>query len=383
MNTQNTPVHIHLWHREFWMMVFANMLLGMAVTILIPTFPLWMLHHEGLTTFETGLAMALFGVGVFVPGFMCSYLVQHYRRNSVCIWAIAFLALMILLPIYLHPFSPMVAMLIRFGQGVAFGLAQLVLASTLVIDTCESFNRTEANHAATWFGRFALSLGPVVGLLAYQFSDARLVFWIAAGCGVLAAFLILTIRFPFRVPSDHVCKFSFDRFLLLRGWPLLLNMVPVMIAVGMVFSRPLSVSFYAFIMVGFLLALLAQRFVFPDAELKSEVVSGLMLISSALLILLVSPASPLVAPLLGLGLGIMGSRFLLFFIKLSRHCQRGTAQSTFLLGWEIGLALGIGLGYMYFDDVNSLLLVALLLVGASLLLYVVYIHRWFIASKNR
>ncbi len=383
MNTQNTPVHIHLWHREFWMMVFANMLLGMSVTMLIPTLPSWMLYREGLTTRETGLAMALFGVGVFVPGFMCSYLVQRYRRNSVCIWAILVLILSILLPVYLHPVSPSMVMLIRFGQGAAFGLAQLVLASTLIIDTCESFNRTEANHAATWFGRFALSLGPVVGLLVSQLADLRLVFWTAAGCGASAAFLILTIRFPFRVPSDHVSKFSFDRFLLLRGWPLLLNMVPVMIVVGMLFSRPLSISFYAFIMVGFLLAVLAQRFVFPDAELKSEVVSGMLLIISALLIMLFSPTSPLASPLIGLGLGIMGSRFLLFFIKLSRHCQRGTAQSTFLLGWEVGLAFGIGLGYMYFDDDSILLKTALLIMGVSLLYYVTYIHRWFITNKNR
>ncbi len=364
-------------------MVFANMLLGMSVTMLIPTLPLWMLYQEGLTSVETGIAMALFGVGVFMPGGLCSYLVQHYRRNCVCIWAIAFLVVTILLPLYLRPVSPVVAMTIRFGQGVAFGLAQLVLASTLVIDTCESFNRTEANHAATWFGRFALSLGPALGLVVYQVADIRLVLWCAAACGALAALLILTIRFPFRVPSDHVYTFSLDRFLLLRGWPLLLNMVPVMLAVGMLFSMPLPLFFYAWMMVGFLLALLAQRFVFPDAELKSEVVSGMLMMISALLIMLFAPTSVLASPLLGLGLGIMGSRFLLFFIKLSRHCQRGTAQSTFLLGWEIGLAFGIGMGYMFFEEKESLLKTALLLVSVSLLFYVTYIHRWFITHKNR
>ncbi len=154
-------------------------------------------------------------------------------------------------------------------------------------------------------------------------------------------------------------------------------------AVGMVFSRPQSVSFYALLMVGFLLALLAQRFVFPDAELKSEVVSGMLLILCALLIMLFGPVSPLASPLLGMGLGIMGSRFLLFFIKLSRHCQRGTAQSTFLLGWEVGLAFGLGLGFMVFEEKDSLLEIALLLVGVSLVFYITYIHRWFISHKNR
>lgn len=365
-------------------MVVANMLLSMSVTMLIPTLPLWMLYQEGLTVWETGIAMALFGVGTFVPGGMCSYLVQHYRRNSVCLWAISLLAVMILLPIYIHPATPEMAMLVRFGQGVTFGLAQYVLASTLVIDTCESCNRTEANHAATWFGRFALSLGPVLALLIYEFADLRLVFWCAAASSMLSALLILMIHFPFRVPSDHVYKFSFDRFLLLRGWPLLLNMLPVMITIGMILSLPLDTPFYALMMVGFLLALLAQRFVFPDAELKSEVVTGMLLIICSFLILLFSPTSILASPLLGLGLGIMGSRFLLFFIKLSKHCQRGTAQSTFLVGWEVGLALGIGFGFMFFyGDKDTLLETALFIVALSLALYVVYIHRWFIQHKNR
>jgi hypothetical protein len=130
--------------------------------------------------------------------------------------------------------------------------------------------------------------------------------------------------------------------------------------------------------------LLAQRFVFRDAELKSEVVTGLMLISAALVILLASRLSPLTTPLLGLGLGIVGTRFLLFFIKLSRHCQRGTSQSTFMLGWESGLALGIGLGYYYFAGNSQLLLtVALVLVVLALAMYVLFSHQWFLTHKNR
>ncbi len=383
MNTQNTPVHIHLWNREFWNMIIANMLLCMSMTMLIPTLPLWMLYSEGLTLQETGLAMGSFGIGVFLPGFLCSYLVERFRRNSVCIWAIILLALTTLLPVYLHPVEYWQAILIRFGQGMTFGLAQMVLSSTLVIDTCESSHRTVANHSTTWFGRFALSLGPILGLLIYQMCDFKCVFWGAAICCGLAVLLILLVHFPFRVPVDHINKLSFDRFLLVHGWPLFLNMVPVMVAVGMLLSLPLPLHFYALMMVGFLLALLAQRFVFPDAELKSEIVSGLIMMMGSMLIMLFAPHSPLCSPLLGLGIGIVGSRFLLFFIKLSKHCQRGTAQSTFLLGWELGLAFGIAIGYMFFDDKNSLVETAIGIVGISLILYVTLIHRWFITNKNR
>jgi hypothetical protein len=85
----------------------------------------------------------------------------------------------------------------------------------------------------------------------------------------------------------------------------------------------------------------------------------------------------------GLGMGLIGSRFLLFFIKLSRHCQRGTSQSTFMLGWESGIAIGLGLGLACFNGASQLLMfTSLFLVVLSLAAYQ-FSHNWFIKNKNR
>ena len=155
-------------------------------------------------------------------------------------------------------------------------------------------------------------------------------------------------------------------------------------AIGMLMSLPVPVDAYGMVMLGFLLALLAQRFVFCDAELKSEVITGLLLIGASLIILLTARYSPLTTPLLGLGVGLVGGRFLLFFIKLSRHCQRGTSQSTFMLGWESGLAIGVGLGCACFTHhIQQLLATALGLVVVALLMYVCFTHQWFVRHKNR
>ena len=92
-------------------------------------------------------------------------------------------------------------------------------------------------------------------------------------------------------------------------------------------------------------------------------------------------ASPL---FVGFGLGIIGSRFLLFFIKLSRHCQRGTSQSTFMLAWESGVALGIGLGYGVLEgNVSWVMQMSLVFTVAALLMYNFYTHNWFLHHKNR
>jgi MFS family permease len=384
MNSQDTLTHIRLWHKDFWLMAIASLLIAMAATMLIPSLPKWMLFVQGLSADETGYCMGAFALGLFLPGAFCSYLVQRFRRNVVCVWSVLLFALSVGLPAYAThiPFVWMLAL--RVVQGAFFGLAQMVLASTLIIDTCESSQRTEANHSASWFGRFALSLGPMAALLVAQFADDQAVLLVSAGCCVLTALLVLMVKFPFRAPIDNPHLFSLDRFLLVHGVPLLLNLLPLTIATGMIMSLPLDATFYGQMMVGFLLSLLAERFVFAEAELKSEIVSGTVLMTAALLVILFVPTSPLASPLLALGLGIVGARFLLLFIKLSRHCQRGTAQSTFLLGWESGIALGVGIGYTCFDGERSLLLiVAIGLVVVSLLLYGSFIHRWFILNKNR
>ena len=384
MNTQYTPLHIRLWNRDFWLLVFADMLMSMSVTMLIPTLPQWLLATEGMTAGETGLAMAAFGAGLYLLGCLCSWLVQHYRRNVVCMWAVAALALDIALLWYIDSLRSefvefWVILVQRLVMGATFGLAQMVLTSTLIIDTCEAAQRTEANYSASWFSRFALSLGPLAGILLMTTYGFHVMLMAAMACAVLSLLFIKLVAFPFRAPEDHLHVVSLDRFFLPQGTVLFVNLLLVGTVAGLVLSRPLSLLFYTLMMGGFLLAILAQRFVFREAELKSEVLSGLVLLGSSLLVLLVRPLSPVAPLLFGLSVGIISSRFLLFFIKLSRHCQRGTSQSTCLLAWETGLAAGLGLGYGCFFLTGNLLGLTLV----CLAMYHFLTHSWFMRNKNR
>ena len=391
MNSQNTPVHIRLWHRDFWLMALANLLLTMSVYMLIPTLPHWLTAIHGLSALETGIAMGAFGFGLFGFGAFASFLVQRFRRNMVCVWAVlsiaALIGLLYYVDIKLCQFMELwFVALQRFLLGACFGLAQMVLSSTLIIDTCESYQRTEANHSASWFSRFALALGPLAGLLLERLAGFETVLIAAGGVAVVTAVLILLVSFPFRAPDDNIPMVSLDRFFLPHGFPLFANLQLVTLAMGLLLSVTFSELFFAMMMVGFLLAIVAQRFVFRDAEVKSEVISGLLLMGAALLMMLTRTQQVVwyAAPVfVGFGLGIIGSRFLLFFIKLSRHCQRGTSQSTFLLGWESGLAWGLGLGLILFEgDRFTTLLTSLVLVAAALVVYD-YTHRWFVRNKNR
>ena len=393
MNTQNTQIHITQWQRGFWLLAIANFLVAMSVYVLVPVMPLWLINGEGFSAGDAGLAMGAFGVGMFAFGGFCSYLVQRYRRNRICMDAILLMVICItLLQSFLQHDFGVVERWWIFAQrilfGAVYGLAEMVLASTLIIDKCSSAMRTEANHSTAWFSRFAVALGPMVGLLVYHITDS---FWrvilVSDVCVIISLLLIRAVKFPFRAPDENTHVFSLDRFFLPQGTPLFINIFLIMLPVGMLFSLALPWMFYAMMMAGFAFALLAQRFVFQNAELKSEVVTGMILIVAAMQMMHVYDINKVifVAPtMIGLAIGLIGSRFLLFFIKLSRHCQRGTSSSTFLLGWESSIAIGIGLGYMSFSgQADHLLVVAEVISILAAAMYLAFTHRWFLNHKNR
>jgi MFS family permease len=391
MDTQNTPIHIKLWHKGFWLLSIANMLLTMSVYMLIPILPVWLMHVDKISPFYTGIIMGAYGLGLFVLGPLCSWLVQKYRRSHVC--SVSIFVMICSIAGFWYAQRKSITgideiycyIALRVILGATFGLAQMVLSSTLIIDKCESFQRTEANHHASWFGRFALSLGPMLAIvISHLHYNVILISMLLAGVSIL---LIRSVKFPFRAPDDTQKVFSSDRFFLFEGKRLFLNLVLITSVLGIIMTMPCSSFFYAMIMVGFLLALLSEKFVFADADLKSETVSGLIVICAALIIMLTRRqlVSNYISPLfIGFGIGIIGSRFLLFFIKLSHHCQRGTSQSTFFIAWEFGISLGLFLGYAFFYGQESRLLVCcIILTSLALILYNFFTHPWYIAHKNR
>lgn len=394
MYTQNTAVHIKLWHKNFVMLAVVSMMTGLAANMFIPVIPLWMTSVLHMSTAETAAVFTAYVAGLFAPGAFCSYLVQRFRRNIVCLLAIvAMIVTLVGLPYvegfmrqYFHNDVTMGFLMVRVLLGLTFGLSQMILSGTLIIDACQSFLRTEANHSSAWLYRFTFSLGPIAGLFVYQFWGFEAVALVAVVVSAMAAIVLLNVEFPFKAPEENLRLMSLDRFFLPQGKWLFVNLVLLMFAVGLTFSGRYSLTFYGFMMTGFLLALLAQKFVFVQADLKSEVITGGLLVISSMLLLLTRGNMELtsfVAPVnIGIGMGIIGARFLLFFLKLSSHCQRGTAQTTYFLATETGLTLGIAVGLML-RQTDIRMTVALVVVCVALLMYHFFTHSWYMRHKNR
>lgn len=373
-------------------MALAGLFLSAAMYMLVPVMSAWLMGRCGMSSAMAAVVMALPGIGVFLLGGFTSYLVQRYRRNIVCLRAVLLLVLTFIALYYtdredvLAALFPLV-LLLRLSQGLVYGEARMVLGSTLVIDTCESFQRTAANHAAGWFARFGLALGPAAALVAAFLGGFAMVVAVAASLCVVAYLLIAMVRFPFKAPDDVLCKFSLDRFWLTEGWGVALNLLPVVVAVGIVLASGVGLRFYAMMTCGFFIALLMQRFLFSQAEKKTEIIGGLMLLCAAFLILLTGRTGApedMSAMLFGCGTGLVGARFLLYMIKLSDHCQRGTAQSTFFLTCELGVNIGVAVAVaMLGVGRNGMYLVALVLVAVALAVYITLTDKWYSKHKHR
>ena len=362
---------------------------------------------EGYSVTQMGVVYAAYGLGIFLLGGFCSYLVQRYRRNRVCQISILGVAVSLVVLYYLETFWNIkvgfeMLVVMRLIQGAFLGLAEMSLASTLIIDTCESFQRTEANYITSWFARFSIAVGPLLSLLVYNVFSMEVVFPVASVLALVALVLVSRVKFPFKAPSENVSLISSDRFFLPQGFPLFVNIVCIMVIPGFYLSLPHSLTVYAMFFCGLFLALVAEKYVFADAELKSQVIVGLILIAAAEFVSLSDQdfaEEMLVPALLALGVGIIGSRFLLFYIKLAKHCQRGTSMSSFFLAWELGLSLGIGLGFWLVKDLypkglgmdsvilnpvyKELLYPTFGLTVVSFLMYNFLVHPWYMKHRNR
>nr|WP_314755631.1 MFS transporter [uncultured Prevotella sp.] len=395
MDTQNTPVHAKLWHTAFWKLAFACFFLTAAVYTQFVSLPS-MLLSLNFSPSLVALIFGSYGVGLYLLGAKCSYLIQTYRRNNVCIRSV--LGVVVILGAigllskenhYLTSWTYIWGrVVLNLLLGAFYGLSQMILTSTLVIDVCESFRRTEANYVSGWFSRFALPLGPLLAIFMLHISGFQVNYWGAMGLAFIALCLILLVQFPFKSPEDDVPHYSLDRFFLPQSIILFCNQILILVVVGMLLVNNFNIRFYSLMLVGLSLAIISERFVFVNADLKSEIITGHFAIIIALLLMILKQKDVVIdmiePALIGLGVGIIGARFQLFFIKLSKHCQRGTSQSTFFLGWETGLLLGVALGYLFFYD-NPLLIsiIALSISFFSLLIYHFYTHKWYLENKNR
>lgn len=332
----------------------ANLLLFISLYMLYPVLPVAMAERLGIPVSETGHLYLLFTLGMFLVGPFHNYLVDVYKRKNVCM--LAFVAMMAAVAGYAFVRNLNELLLLCLVQGAAFGLATTA-GITLAIDITNTSFRSSGNLVFSWAARLGMILGIALGVFLFGVYGFESLLYISVAMGALGVLVIAGVYVPFRAPiATKVC--SFDRFLLPRGWLPAINLVLIAFVPGMLLPMLLKspvnvligevpIPFFGVAGIGFLLtAVLARLFFHGRNKLWIQIVAGLVLMIGAIVtmsqVMLPQVTELLLAAILfGLSLGLIAPEFLTMFVKLSQHCQRGTANTTHLLAWELGIALGI------------------------------------------
>ncbi len=320
----------------------------------------------------------MFGLALFVPGVFNGYLIDAWKRKSVCLGAM----LLFVGALFLYPCAAGwgTVALLRIVQGGLYGTAAMTTGSTLVIDVTASHHRTEANMAFAWAGRFGMAAGLATGVHLCLYGDFMQVVYACAILGAAAWLLVPAVRVPFRAPL-HPPLVSLDRFLLPRALLPGANMLLVAFVFGVLVARVYNGWFYLFVLAGFLLALPVSGYVHSHGSIRSGVELGLAALGGGLFLLGISNSVSIgymAGILIGLGTGISTSRFFVEMISLAMHCERGTGNNTYQLLWELGMAMGFFFGTVWAEGQGRTIYQICAAVGvAAWVMYEFLTHPWY------
>ena len=200
----------------------ANFTLFFAFYVLTPLLPLYLSEHFGATKDVIGLVLSGYTITALLFRPFSGYVVDAFPRKTVLM--ISFGAFAIFFAGYLAASTLLLFTIVRTLHGGPFG-ALTVSNSTVAIDVLPSSRRTEGIGYYGLSNNLAMAVAPSIGIFIYQLTHSfEFIFWLAfivACCGWLVD---STVALEKKEMTQRR-KLSWDRFFLVRGWLLGLNMV--------------------------------------------------------------------------------------------------------------------------------------------------------------
>ena len=355
MDNTYTPTYHKMWNRDFSLLIIAELLLCVACYMTIPFLPCRLYWNNYVDAEWACLTMAAFVAGIVISGFFGSWLIQRYRRNKVFLVSTFCLSATILA---MSTFDVSVNKRIDTTQiawlmaaciwgGFVFGHAKRVLSCTLLIDKTESCHRTEANYAAIWISRLAVAAGPIAAILIRQETQGTVYYAIGAATALVAAILVMMVKFPFRAPEERTHIISIDRFFLPQGLNVAIVITLMGASLGIVMATHMSIEFLSSIAVGFVIAIILLKYkAVRTGKFTSAVGNACILVAIGAMAIHNGMLDDTLKPMvLGLGYGMTCSEQLYKLLDHSSHCQRSTVESTYFMASDGGLFVGIAIGW--------------------------------------
>lgn len=346
-----------LWNRNYCKVMVANFSLFFAFYVLTPLLPLYLSEHFGATKDVIGLVLSGYTVTALLFRPFSGYVVDSFSRKKVLM--LCFGTFSIFFAGYLAASTLLLFMVVRTLHGGPFG-ALTVANSTVAIDVLPSSRRTEGIGYYGLSNNLAMAIAPTIGIFLYKLTNSfEALFWLALIVACLGWLVDSTVNLRVPVPVIRRNKLSWDRFFLVKGWLLGLNMVAFGFSFG-VLSNYLAIygkevlgitggtgTYFMLCSVGLILSRLQGGKALRKGRLTHNAAEGMVISFVGYTLFIAAPGwlgyygSAL---LIGLGNGHMWPAFQNMTISVASNNQRGTANSTILISWDIGMGLGILVG---------------------------------------
>ncbi len=332
----------------------ANFALFFAFYLLTPLLPLYLYETFAAPKDVIGIVLSGYTLIALLSRPFSGYLVDSFPRRTVLL--VSYVAFAIFFAGYLAASTLLLFTIVRTLHGGPFG-ALTVANSTVAIDVLPSSRRNEGIGYYGLSNNLAMAISPSFAIFVYsQTHNFQLLFWLALGVATFGLIVDSTVHLHQKPILNDRRKFSLDRFFLQRGWLLGVNMVFFGFCFG-VLSNYLAIygkqvlgmtggtgAWFMLCSVGLMLSRIQGGKALREGRLTHNASEGMLISLVGYTIFIASPnylgyyGSAL---LIGLGNGHLWPAFQNMMISMAHHNERGTANSTILVSWDVGMGLGI------------------------------------------
>lgn len=346
-----------LWNKEYLKVMTSNFLLFFAFYLLTPLLPVYLDAQFSANKDIIGLALSGYVVATLLVRPFSGYVVDSFNRKTVL--SICFFFFFLCFAGYIGAGTLLMFAIVRTLHGLPFG-ATTVANSTVAIDTLPSARRNEGVGYYGLSNNLAMAIAPSAGIYLYGLTkNFELLFWLSLLLALVGFFVTTRVRLPQRAKVAGKPKMSLDHFFLGRAWLMAINISLFGLCWGVmsnyvaIYGREsLGITdgtgiFFAILSGGLILSRIIGAKQLRKGRIVQNCLRGVCL-STVGFALFASALGEwsfyLSALLVGLGNGQMYPAFLNMFLNVARHDQRGTANSSILISWDMGMGIGILLG---------------------------------------
>lgn len=341
--------------------IAANFLLFFGFWQLMPVLPFYLQEEFGADKTSIGIVLSCYTIAALCIRPFSGYLLDTFARKPL--YLLAYFLFTAMFGGYMLAGTLTLFILFRVIHGLSFGMVT-VGGNTIVIDIMPSERRGEGLGYYGLANNIAMSIGPMTGLFLHDAGASYgLIFSCSAGSCLVGLLCASLVRTPYKPPVKRP-PVSLDRFILLRGIPAGVSLLLLSIPYGMttnyvaMYARQIGLTaptgfFFTFMAAGMAVSRLFSGRLVDRGRITQVISWGLYLVVASFFLLAtcvyvvrwnVSYCAVLfyaIALGLGVGFGSMFPAYNTLFVNLAPNNQRGTATSTYLTSWDVGIGIGM------------------------------------------